>query len=439
MIGSPPIQTDARTPSLQYRQALTITLLFAGYAAYYFCRSDLSIAMPLIIQELQHNGLSANEAVIRTGMIASLGVASYAFGKLFLTGLGDIWGGKRNLVAGLAGSIVFTILFAAGGGLPLFTLAWIGNRLSQSIGWAGVIKVCSKWFGYSTYGTVAGFLSLSFLVGDAVARQTMGVLLHWGFAWRSLFYYAAAVAGVVLLANLFLLRESRTEAGFSEPEVNPLNLFANSDNKPATVLVLFRGLFSSFAFVIVCLLSFGSTIVRETFGIWTPTYLHNSFHFSASEAAGASAVFPALGAVSVLLSGWLSDRLGVRGRSLVMFAGLAATAAALLGMTSLPATVPSIAPLIFIGIVAFCLLGPYSYLAGAFALDFGGRKASAAASGLIDGIGYLGGILAGDTVARIAVSFGWRGVFVSLAAVSAVSALAAASLLIQQRTSRGAN
>jgi sugar phosphate permease len=46
--------------------------------------------------------------------------------------------------------------------LPVFTLAWIGNRLLQSIGWAGLIKVCSKWFGFSPYDTVIGILSLSY-------------------------------------------------------------------------------------------------------------------------------------------------------------------------------------------------------------------------------------------------------------------------------------
>jgi len=28
----------------------------------------------------------------------------------------------------MGGSILFTILFSVGGGLPVFTLAWIGNR-----------------------------------------------------------------------------------------------------------------------------------------------------------------------------------------------------------------------------------------------------------------------------------------------------------------------
>jgi len=81
-----------------------------------------------------------------------------------------------------------------------------------------------------------------------------------------------------------------------------------------------------------------------------------------------------------------------------------------------------------IAAVAFCLLGPYSYLGGAFALDFGGRQASAASSGLIDGIGYLGGVLAGDSVARLAVAAGWDGVFVTLAVVSGAAALCAGAL-----------
>jgi sugar phosphate permease len=93
-----------------------------------------------------------------------------------------------------------------------------------------------------------------------------------------------------------------------------------------------------------------------------------------------------------------------------------------------PAATGSAFPLLAIGVVAFCLLGPYSYLGGAFALDFGGKQASAASSGIIDGIGYLGGVLAGDSVARLSVALGWEGVFVMLAGVSAVAAACAGML-----------
>jgi sugar phosphate permease len=88
----------------------------------------------------------------------------------------------------------------------------------------------------------------------------------------------------------------------------------------------------------------------------------------------------------------------------------------------------SLLPLATIGVVAFCLLGPYSYLGGAFALDFGGKQASAASSGIIDGIGYLGGVLAGDSVGRLSVAYGWDAVLVARAAVSAAAALCAGAL-----------
>jgi sugar phosphate permease len=87
---------------------------------------------------------------------------------------------------------------------------------------------------------------------------------------------------------------------------------------------------------------------------------------------------------------------------------------------------------ILIAVVAFCLLGPYSYLGGAFALDFGGSQAGAASSGLIDGVGYLGGVVAGDSIARLSVAFGWRGVFLALSGVTALSTLAAGYLYFYQ-------
>ena len=52
--------------------------------------------------------------------------------------------------------------------------------------------------------------------------------------------------------------------------------------------------------------------------------------------------------------------------------------------------------------MAFLLIGPYSYLAGAISLDFGGKRGGATACGIIDGVGYLfGGVLAGNVVARL--------------------------------------
>ena len=421
--------------SLAVRQTITVALLFAGYAAYYFCRSDLSVAMPMLIDELGQHGMAAATATIRMGAMASFGVLAYALGKLCLTGLGDIWGGRNSFLTGLGGAIAFTLLFTAAGALPLFTVAWIGNRLIQSIGWAGLVKVCSRWFNFTSYGTVLAILSLSFLVGDAGARQWMGMLIQHGYGWRALFYFAAAVAGVVLCANLLFLRDARTSVGFSEPIHNPLNVFRTSDGyAPAPgIYSLLLPLLSNRNFLIVCFLSLGTTIIRETFNTWTPTYLHSYLKYSNAAAAGNSAIFPAVGVFSVIFAGWAGDHLGPAGRSIILFVGMLLTT---LGLFLLSGATPlwgNNLPLVLLGIVSFGLLGPYSYLAGAMALDFGGGRGGATSSGIIDGIGYLGGVLAGDSVARLSVHSGWSGVFLALAMVSAVSAAASGLLFFHQR------
>src|SRR5712671_3133600 len=247
----------SRPAGLLRRQALTILLLFLGYGAYYFCRANLSVATPLLVDELSRHGLSTNEALVHLGTLSSAGVLAYAVGKLFLTGIADLWGGRRAFLAGLGGAALFTLAFTAGGSLPVFTLAWLGNRLVQSIGWAGLLKVSSKWFNFSSYGAIIGILSVSYLVGDAIARPAMGAMIGHGLGWRALFVFAAAVAALLLAANFLFLRESRSELGYAPAEANPLNLFAHTQERPTRLRDLLGPLLRSRAFLLVCLLSFG--------------------------------------------------------------------------------------------------------------------------------------------------------------------------------------
>lgn len=416
--------------SLARWQLSTIALLFLGYGAYYFCRADLSVALPLVLQELREHGLDEGTARIRMGAVVSFGVFAYAIGKFTLTSIADFLGGKPNFLGGMAGAILFTLLFAVGGSLPFFTLAWIGNRFVQAAGWGGLVKISSRWFDFSSYGKVMAVLSVSYLVGDAVARQIMSAMIAAGFGWRSLFVFAAGFLFVVFAINLVFLRESRSQLGFSEPRVNPINVFRDGESgaRPSSVGALLQPLLRSRSFWIVCLLSLGTTFVRETFNTWTPTYFTGFVGLTQARAAFWSSLFPAAGVVSVLVTGWLGDRLGARGRPAAMALGLVIAALALFAMTVVTAGGSGVAAVALTGIVAMGLIGPYSCLAGAMAMDFGGKQGGAASSGLIDGVGYLGAVLAGDAMARISVAFGWQRAFFVLGFVCLGSALAAAAL-----------
>ena len=426
----------SKPPNRLWRwQAITISLLVLGYAGYYLCRSDYSVALPLIIADLGRRGVPAGVATVRLGSIASLGVLAYAIGKFPSGGMADFLGGKRNFLLGMAGSVIFTVLFALGGTMPLFTLAWIGNRAVQSMGWAGMVKVTSRWFSYSTYGAAMGVISLSYLFGDAASRQFMAVLIAHGVGWRGVFLAAGVTLGILLVLNLLLLKEGPSDVGLQEPATNPLNVFKGEGERhtPAGLKELLRPLLGSGVFWLVCLLSFGFTIVRETFNLWTPTYFTQAVGLSNAGAAETSALFPLFGGISVLAAGFLSDRLGTGGRAAIIFYGLALSGVALLLLAHGSLGSFKTGPVLLVALVALLILGPYSYLAGAIALDFGGKQGSATASGFIDGVGYLGGVLAGNTVAQVSVTYGWTGAFAMLAGVAWLSSLAAVVYWVHQR------
>jgi sugar phosphate permease len=235
-----------------------------------------------------------------------------------------------------------------------------------------------------------------------------------------------------------LLRESPTEVGEPDPVVNPANLFRKSigPDQPRGLLQLLQPFLGSGIFWLACALSLGTTLVRETFNLWTPTYFAQALGMSAGEAARTSAVFPFLGGVSVVVCGLLSDRLGRGGRATLMFGGLVLASFALMVLASRITHGSHMWPVVLVAAVAFLILGPYSFLAGAIALDFGGKDGSGTASGLIDGVGYLGGVLAGDSMARVSVNYGWSGAFLMLAAVALLSSVGAGAFLREERKIR---
>ncbi|HKC89310.1 MAG TPA: MFS transporter, partial [Blastocatellia bacterium] len=286
--------------------------------------------MPLIIDDLAARGWDANSAKVSLGALASIGVFAYAIGKFLSGGLADLLGGRRAFLLGTAGAISCTVLFALGGGFPVFTMAWTLNRLLQSMGWPGAVKLTSRWFSFSSYGAAMGVISLSYLFGDAAARRFMGWLIGHGAGWRVVFFAAAGVMLIIFIVNFLLLKESPREIGEAEPRANPLNLVDEHEGSAKTALKwALMAFLRSPAFWIICSLSLGTTLLRETFNTWTPTYFTEVVGMSKADAANKSALFPLFGGVSVLLAGFISDKLGRNGRALIILIGLLLSSACL--------------------------------------------------------------------------------------------------------------
>src|SRR5262249_23978949 len=158
------------------------------------------------------------------------------------------------------------------------------------------------------------------------------------------------------------------------------------DPHPEAAGPLVATLARSPSFWIVCLLSVGLTLMRETFNSWTPTYLVQGVGLGMGAAAGMSGLFPLFGGGSVILArvrvclaGVVAERLGRRGRASVILGGIALCAVALAYLGSASFAGRPGPALVLVALVAFLLIGPYSYLAGAISLDFGGKRGGATA------------------------------------------------------------
>ena len=400
-------------------QTLTAATLFAGYAGYYVCRSNLSVAGPLLTDP-DHPLITK----ARLGDIASAGVLAYAAGKLVNGALADLLGGRLLFLFGLFGSVgcvlVLPQLPPASAG---FLLCWAANRFVQSMGWGGVVQLAARWFPADRLGTVMGFLCMSYLLGDAAARLYLGGLVKAGADWRGVFFFSAGTLAVVGVGVAVLLRSRPSAVGLPEPPPPPGNLFgADAGDRPVSLAALVAPLVRSPGFWLVCLMNAGLTLIRETFNLWNPTYLKEAAGFDPGAASVASLLFPLCGAAAALVGGWLIDRAGGR------FGPVAVPS--LLGLTGVLVVVAVVVPggaaaVALNGTVAVFLAAPYTFCSGVLAARLGGQRAGATAAGLIDTAGYLGAVASGSVVGRLATDHGWPAAFAALTAV-AVGTLAVA-------------
>lgn len=403
------------TPEERLRrwQFVTAATLLVGYTGYYLCRSNLSVAAPLMLEASGPEGFSRQTL----GMIASAGALAYALGK-FVTGVaGDFAGGRTMFLLGMIGAAAATAWFGLSSSVTFFVIAWAFNRLVQSAGWGGLVKVTSHWFPARSYGSVMGALSLSYLFGDAVCRLVLARFIAYGADWRQIFLgSAAALAGLALIVR-FTLKASPEAVGLPLQTINPANVYgaAGAEGAPAGLRDLLEPYLRRRTFWLVLAMSFGLTMIREALNVWIPTYLVDVHGHTSATAAQLSALFPLAGGASTLLAGSMSDR--ATNRLALVWPLLAIATAALAFLASPAAATHTQASTVALVLAAFCLLGPYSLLAGAIALDFGGRRGSATAAGLIDTAGYLGAVLSGYLLGTIVERQGWPAVFLTLAGV----------------------
>ena len=147
--------------------------MLLGYVGYYLGRQNLSAAIPLLEEAFGYTNTDL------AGIVA-ISELAYAVGKFVNGPLGDKLGGKKIFLLGLAGTVVFNVLFALsesmGGAvgvstLTMFVAVWCCCRYSLSMGWGGIAKTIGAWYPPERNGTIMGWISINFQFGGVAATM----------------------------------------------------------------------------------------------------------------------------------------------------------------------------------------------------------------------------------------------------------------------------
>ncbi len=418
-----PVSEDQHRRLIRWRIS-TFWVMLIGYVGYYLCRGNLSAAFPLLEQEFGYSNT-------QLGLIASLSEMAYAVGKFVNGPLADKIGGRRIFLVGMGGAIFWNLIFSLSASLTMFIIVWCFCRYFLSMGWGGLTKTIGNWYPPERNGTVMGLISVNFQFGGVAATLFAGFLVAMGVAWQGLFVYPALVLSGILLWSIMASRADPKDVvpgvTFGRSESGKKQLADYGDESQLGVRVILKTLLGLPIYRQLLVFSFLTTLLRSVFFFWTPKFLFD-IGLGASAAILQSAIFPFLGVLGTVFIGWYTDHYadnGDRARTMwIMLACLIVCLAAIAFLSGADSPRFGLI-LIALGASGFFLLGPYSMSSGCLTLDIAGPKGAGSCTGIIDGLGYIGGAIAAFSAGYMSDFLGWSQVFMILTGFAIISTLSA--------------
>src|SRR5204863_1415957 len=117
--------------------------LWLTYGAFYFCRTNISAAVPGLKASVESGGLGLS-AVEVGWILASLKIA-YGVGQFFNGQLSERFSPRVMLAFGMFGSAALNVLFGLSTGFYFLLFVWASNGFFQSLGWTPCVRVAANW------------------------------------------------------------------------------------------------------------------------------------------------------------------------------------------------------------------------------------------------------------------------------------------------------
>src|SRR4051812_36945172 len=345
----------------------------------------------------------------QVGVIATAGFWTYALSVIFNGPLADKFGGKRAILIGAVGAALVNLaigaMFLSGWQTKLIlsmSLLYACNCYFQSFGALSVVKVNAPWFHVRERGFFGGVFGIMISIGYTLALTVGGFLLA-HFPYPVIFFAPAAALITMAVIDHFVVRDTPGKAGFEDFDTGDAS---SGDNSPVDIKYVFTKVFSNPIMLNLAAAEFCTGFVRQGLLLYYTEFLGevHGVKIGSTLFSLASTGVTVGGIIGGMLCGWMSDRVFQSRRAPVAFIFYIGQA---LSVLALGLTHNAMLASGLIGFSCIWIFGVHGMLSGTAAADFGGKKAAATATGMLDGVQYVASGFTGFGLGWILKTWGW--------------------------------
>lgn len=390
------------------KNSLLIVLCWLVYVTTYLTKYSYNANINRIMPFFNVNHAEA-------GLVSTFFFFSYGMGQIIHGVLSKHYNSRYLVSAALAVSAVINIVVRF---CPVFypvKFLWIINGFTLSLIWPLIVKTLAENLESAEFDKAIVVMGTTTPAGLLITYGLSSFYIKVA-AFTAIFTTAFVVSVLVAVVWLILFPAL---TGVRSTEIIGGEKKSLSDKSADDGVLTQKNLILYVC--VLALMSAVASVIRDGISVWFPSILIEKFGFDESVSVVMSLVIPMFGILGNFIGVWCNKRI----KDFILFGVIFMSASAVFVSASYFGVVCVSAVLLFVGAGASsCLLyGFGNIMTGKVPMSVPDKKNSGFYAGVMNGATYVGSTISTYGLGLIADKSGWNGTFLSLAAISVVSAI----------------
>lgn len=307
-----------------HKRFVLLAILLLTITVAYIDRVNITVLMAdkAFLADL---GLAGNPA--KTGLLMSCFLLAYGLGNVCLSGLGDIFGPKKSMIAAI---IVWFCSMLIGGfatilGVMLLSRFLLG--IGEGLHFPMMNTYCREWFPVKEKAMASAFWFIGTSVAPAIGMPVFAwIVAHYSWHWT--FFTAAAIGLLPIVFLLMTTDTPRQHKTINQAEIDYIEqgqacvaeISSTDKGKVGFSRILSNLAVISKIKLYWCVVVYYCVHNVVYWGLltWLPAYLKTERGFSWSEMGFLASMPFIIAIVCKLVVGWASDRTGRRAPFIIL-------------------------------------------------------------------------------------------------------------------------